>query len=222
MTAEHFAFTKAQSYESAPPDHPLFLLLADIAARHGVPIDLHMEAVPRPIPLSNGLSSPPNPIALQENIEGFERLLDHNRNAKIVWSHVGWDNTGYRTADLCRRLLKAHRNLYMSIKVDPEAMGQTPLFAEDPDTEIMPPLATARIAPAWLKLFEDFPDQFVIGSDQHYGADADLANGPQRWQAAVLLLNQLPDKVRRKIATENALRIYPLAGSPAPPKNAKK
>src|SRR5579872_7237778 len=92
MTAEHFAFTSAQSYESAPPDHPLFLLLADIAAQHGVPVDLHMEAVPRPIPLSNGLSSPPNPIAIQENIREFETLLDHNRNAKIVWSHVGWDN----------------------------------------------------------------------------------------------------------------------------------
>ncbi len=63
---------------------------------------------------------------------------------------MGWDNTGYRTADLCRRLPAAHRNLYMSIKVDPEAMGKRLLFAEDPDTEIVPPLATAKIAPAWL------------------------------------------------------------------------
>jgi predicted TIM-barrel fold metal-dependent hydrolase len=202
MTAEHFAFTPAQSYESAPPDHPLFLLLADIAARHGVPIDFHMEAVPFRIPPTGGLISPPNPLVLEANIADFERLLDHNRNAKIVWAHAGWDNTGYRTADLCRRLLKAHRNLYMSIKIDPLAMGKTPLVEGAPG---------GKIAPEWLKLFEDFPDRFVIGSDQHYGADTDLAKGPQRWQAAVLLLNQLPENLRRKMAMENAVRIYPLS-----------
>jgi hypothetical protein len=44
MAAEHLSFFSEHPYESAPPDHPLFLLLADIAARLGVPIDLHMEA----------------------------------------------------------------------------------------------------------------------------------------------------------------------------------
>ncbi len=29
-----------------PPDHPLFLVLAEVAAKYGIPIDLHMEAVP--------------------------------------------------------------------------------------------------------------------------------------------------------------------------------
>ena len=34
------------SYENVPADHPLFLLLADIAAENDVPIDLHFDMVP--------------------------------------------------------------------------------------------------------------------------------------------------------------------------------
>jgi len=44
----------------------------------------------------------------------------------------------------------------------------------------------------------DFPDRFIIGSDQHYPSEG-LG---QRWQTVVLLFNQLPADVRRKIGTE--------------------
>src|SRR5207248_7902490 len=87
MTAEHF--DGATPYQYAPPDHPLFLLLADVAAQHSVPISLHMEAVVRNMPLPSGLKSPPNPPQLHENITAFERLLNHNRRAIIVWAHAG-------------------------------------------------------------------------------------------------------------------------------------
>ena len=195
MTAEHFA--GATPYQYAPPDHPLFLLLADVAAQHGVVIDLHMEAVPAAMELPSDLKSPPNPSELHDNIAAFERLLAHNPRANIVWAHAGSDNTGYRTPDLCRRLLQAHANLYMQIKVDPVSPGKNyPLDA-----------ASGRIEPEWLQLFQEFPDRFVIGTDQHYPMPA---AGPQRWQAAVLLLNQLPGDLRRKIGTENAVRIYRL------------
>jgi len=195
VTAEHLSFLPGQVYESAPPDHPLFLLLADIAADHGVPIDLHSEVVPQAMPLPLELKSPPNPSKLQENLAAFERLLDHNPRAKIIWAHAGSDNTGYRTTDLCRQLLKAHPNLYMEIKIDPLSLGKNP------------PIANGKIKPEWLKLFKDFPDRFVIGTDQHY-ASGRLMTGPQRWKMAALLLNQLPRDLRRKIGAENALRIF--------------
>jgi predicted TIM-barrel fold metal-dependent hydrolase len=195
VTAEHLSFLPGQVYESAPPDHPLFLLLADIAADHGVPIDLHSEVVPQAMPLPFELKSPPNPPKLQENLGAFERLLDHNPRAKIVWAHAGSDNTGYRTIDLCRQLLKAHSNLYMEIKIDPLSLGKNPL------------IANGEIKPKWLKLFKDFPDRFVIGTDQHYASGRPMI-GPQRWKMAVLLLNQLPGDLRRKIGAENALRIF--------------
>ena len=106
MAAEHFP--SSTPYEYAPPDHPLFLLLADIAAQHDVPISIHMEAVLRDMDLPAPLKSPPNPPRLHANIAAFERLLSHNPRAKIVWAHLGWDNTGYRTPELMRKLLTTY------------------------------------------------------------------------------------------------------------------
>lgn len=190
MAAEHFA--GATPYQYAPPDHPLFLLLAEIAAEHDVPIDLHMEAVPHAMPLPPNLKSPPNPPRLHENISALERLLAHNPRAKIIWAHLGSDGTGFRTADLCRRLIERHSNLYMEIKLDPLAPGKNFLLKGD------------KIKPEWLKLFEGFPDRFIIGSDQHYPQPT----GPQRWQTDVTLLNQLPPALRKRIGTENVAHIY--------------
>jgi predicted TIM-barrel fold metal-dependent hydrolase len=198
VTAEHLSFLPGQAYEYAPPDHPLFLLLADIAAEHGVPIDIHSDVVPQAMPLPVDLRSPPNPPQLHENVAAFVRLLDHNPRAKILWAHAGSDNTGYRTPDFCRRLLQAHSNLYMEVKIDPLSLGKDP------------PIADGKIKPEWLKLFRDFPDRFVIGTDQHYASGRPMT-GPQRWKMAVLFLNQLPSDLRQKIGAENALRIFPIA-----------
>ena len=195
MSSEHLSLSPGQVYETAPPDHPLLLLLADIAAQHDVPIDLHLDVVPQTMALPLGIASPPNPAHLQENLTAFERLLAHNPRAKILWAHAGSDAIGARTPDLCRRLLRAHPNLYMEIKIDPLLLGKNP------------PLDAGKIKPEWLQLFTDFPDRFVIGSDQHYGSARSMT-GPQRWQSAVLLLNQLPPDLRRKIATENARRLF--------------
>jgi len=196
MAAEHFP--SSTPYQYAPPDHPLFLLLADIAAEHNLPIDLHMDAVPTDMAVPSDLKSPPNPPRLHANIAAFERLLAHNPRAKIVWAHAGWDNTGYRTAELCRTLLKAHPNLYMEIKVDPLAIGKnSPLVGG----------ASGAIKPEWLALFRDFPDRFVMGTDQHY---PEPKQGPQRWQADILLFNQLPAALREKIGVSNPIRIYSL------------
>jgi len=197
MTAEHFE--GATAYQYAPPDHPLFLLLADIAAEHGVPIDLHMEAVPRGMLLPAGFKSPPNPPQLHANIAAFEHLLEHNPRAHIIWAHAGSDNTSYRTPELCRSLLAAHSNLYMEIKIDPANPGKNSLLSNE---------VSGPIDPDWLLLLNDFPDRFVIGTDQHY---PEPAKGPQRWEPVVLLVNQLPIELQKKIGMENATRLYSTA-----------
>ena len=195
LTTEHLSVPSSPlpEYEYAPADHPLLLLLADIAAQHGVPIDLHIEAVPQTMPIPAGLK-PPNPPQLHENIAPLERLLKHNRGAKIIWAHAGSDNTGYRTPDLCRQLLQSNPNLYMEIKADPASPGKNY------------PLADGKIQPDWLKLFQDFPDRFIIGSDQHYGPV--LPATLPRAQTTVLLLNQLPPGLREKIGMQNAMHIF--------------
>ena len=87
------------------------MLLADIAAENNIPIDLHMEAVPKdiPTPVSMLKASSRNPDILKANIQGLGRLLVHNRMAKIVWQHIGWDNIGYMTIELLTDLLKQHQ-----------------------------------------------------------------------------------------------------------------
>lgn len=191
MTAEHFA--GGTPYQSVPPDHPLFLLLARIAARTEKPIVLHLEAVPEDMALPSGLESPPNPPRLHENIRAFERLLSHDRRAKIVWAHLGTDGTGARTPSLCRRLLAAHPNLFMEIKTS--GSGKNAI------------LENGKVSAEWLRLFRDFPDRFLIGSDQHYPD-----HGPQpRWQGPVTVLNQLPNDLQRAIGRDNAMKIYGLA-----------
>jgi len=195
LSIEHLSLPQSpvKDYEYAPADSPLMLLLADIAAEHNVPIDLHMEALPETIP-TPAEYGPPNPKELHGNIAALEKLLAHNRRMKLIWAHAGSDNIGFRTPEMSRRLLAAHPNLYMEIKFDPGFPGKDP------------PIVDGKLKPEWLKLYTDFPDRFIIGSDQHFDppATAPLARAQQN----ALLLSQLPPAVRSKIATENALRLY--------------
>ncbi len=196
LAAEHFSSRIGNHpYESAPPDHPLFLALADIAAQYNMPIELHMEAVPRdmPFPKAN-IAGPPNPASIVANIAAFERLLDHNPRARIVWVHAGWDLTGERTVPLMRTLLEKHPNLYMSVK---SGNGETPATA--------PFLPGGGLKPGWLAMLEAFPDRFVVGSDQFY-------DDPQivRTYRARAFVNALPSEIARRIAYENVKYIYRL------------
>ena len=188
-------------YMPAPPDHPLFFLLADLAARHGLPIDLHMEALPDDGWMPS-LGSPRdrrvqrenrNPTNFSANLPAFERLLAHEPKAKIIWAHAGWDNTGERTVELMRRLLAAHINLYMSIKFDSRTPGKTPIMNGD------------RIRADWLQLLRDFPDRFVIGSDQFYDEDPGI-----RINRVRPFIDALPPPLAALIGRENAIRIYRL------------
>ena len=190
MAAEHFA--GSTGYEYAPPDHPLYLLLADIAAEHGIPIDIHMEVVPHVMALPPHLKSPPNAAQIHENLAAFGRLLSHNPRAKILWAHLGTDNTGFRTPELSRQMLRANPNLYMEIKFDPKAPAKNPVWVD------------GVVKPEWLRLFREFPDRIVLGSDQHYSGHDE----PGRWQSDVLILNQLPPDLRMKIGSGNAQSIF--------------
>jgi predicted TIM-barrel fold metal-dependent hydrolase len=198
LTAEHLSFRQDHPYESAPPDHPLLLRLAEIAARHNMPIDLHMEAVASDMAIPGHVFSPNNPTTLRSNITAFERLLAHNRNAVIVWAHAGWDNTGGRTVSLIRSLVEKHPNLYMSVKVDRQSLSENR------------PVAAGKIRPEWIDLVRSFPSRFMIGADEHFGVSEQTSRGVGRAKAARLFLDQLPEDLALKVGYENALRIYRL------------
>ena len=89
---------------TVPGDHPWMFVMSDVAAKYGVPIDVHMEAT-------------------DETVVGLERLLAHNRNTTIIWDHAGWGNTGTATPDLMRKLLSENQNLCTSIKFRQDMAG---------------------------------------------------------------------------------------------------
>ncbi len=196
LAAEHFSNRQGRHpYESVPADHKLLLALADIAARYGMPIELHMEAVPRDMAFpSAARPGPPNPPRLTANIAAFERLLDHNTLARIVWLHAGWDLTGERSVTLMRTLLARHKNLYMSIKSDNAGALATSPF-----------LADAMLKPEWVEMLRAFPSRFVIGSDQFFDQE------PQRIRRARRFVDALPPDLARLVASENIRQIYRLA-----------
>lgn len=203
MTAMHLSHFSGHPYEEVAADHPLFLLLADLAAKHDVPIDLHVECVVKDIALPSKFASPPNPKTLRATLPALERLLSHNRRARIVWAHCGSDFTGHWTPQLSRALLAKHPNLFMSLRVNPPGLAVTS------------PFDGRELKPDWAALFKEFPDRFVIGSDVFYSPPS--ATGQQIKmppQASLMplkgLLAQLPADVARKIGWENAAKIYKL------------
>jgi len=207
VTAHHVSLSPSHSYESVPADHPLLLLLADIAAEHDMPIDLHFDPVPHDVDKPFHLTSPKNPPVLKENLGGLERLLAHNRRARIVWAHAGADPVGYFSPALARRMLEGHANLFFSIRPT----------LNRPDAMVQP---RGPISAAWIDLLHAFPDRFVIGSDtfvvpsRYTGPEAPrifASRSPVQMNGIRRLLAHLPADLARRIGFENAERIYRLA-----------
>ncbi len=197
ISPEHFSLRKGHPYESFAPDHPYLLLLADISAEYGVPIEIHMEAIPQDMNTPDHLKGTSTPGRLKANIQAFENLLDHNLKAIIVWSHVGWDNTGHRTPELCSSLFEKHPNLYMNIKMGKDSIQTNTLFDRD-----------KMVRSQWLEFFIRYSDRIMFSSDQFYGLNED--GNPKRIEASLDFVKQLPNDIINKVTHENAQRIYGL------------
>lgn len=78
-----------------PADSPLMLKMYDLAAKYGVPINLHVD---------------------NEHSDELERALSHNRSVIIVWAHCGYSDPFH-----IRSMMDKHPNLYgdLSIILDP-------------------------------------------------------------------------------------------------------
>lgn len=204
MATMHFSLGEGHDFIAADPDHELYKALVDVAAERDVPIDIHHQVVPADMPFPTLVTggSPANPAALTANMDRFRNLLEYARskNVKIVWAHVGWDNTGYWTASLCDELLGQYDNLYMNIKVSPR----------DSLTENRVVESTGEVKPEWLALFEKYPDRFMIGSDQFFVSPRIKGKFPPSMDETWSIVDQLPDDLKGKIGRENAVSVFKL------------
>jgi len=202
ITAHHVSYFPQHPYETVTADHPLLRLLADIAQRYDVPIDLHLDPIPQDMPTPPRLAerSSANPRVLAANIDGFERLLGHNRGARIVWAHAGRDTLGTWTVALTRRLLERHPNLFLSLSMHPP-------FGVVAENSLLD--AAGQANPAWVDLLRDFPDRAVVGSDFfHQATGRDASTLPPPTAAVRRFINALPAELARKVAHGNAMQLY--------------
>jgi hypothetical protein len=205
LAVTHFSMVRGQQLMDVPADHPLLLMLSDIAARHDVVIDIHFDPVAADIPRPSHMTDA-NPPVLKRNLDAFERFLAHNRDTKISWAHAGSDRLSFWTARFTRDMLARHRNLYMSLRMFASRSG------------LNHPLTDDGIAADWMTTFEQFPDRFFIGGDQFFlppvlskndGPGAIFARQSQNTRDRVnRFLGYLPPKIARMIAFENARRVY--------------
>ncbi|MDZ4385088.1 MAG: amidohydrolase family protein [Candidatus Moranbacteria bacterium] len=192
-----------------PGDHPWMFIMSDIAAKYDLPIDVHMDVA-----------------TANEGIAGLEKLLDHNKNTKIIWSHTAWSRTNYKSGsiELMRRLFEKHPNLYSSVKIQTETafmdggvgMKQQPQKGTGRGTKQLssgnggtkpPPQQglTSGINLEWLALFKEYPERFMMGSDIKPG---ERPNEFAYIKAHRKFLEQLPAEILKQIERNNAKEIF--------------
>ncbi|MEX2127732.1 MAG: hypothetical protein WD871_05760 [Xanthobacteraceae bacterium] len=217
IAALHFSLVPQHAFEEVPMDHPLLYALLEVAGTRQAVIDLHMDPVLKDATRTPAnLKVPPNPPTLKGNIPGFEKLLAHERNARIVWAHGGSDFTGNMTPALIGRLMDAHPNLYMSLRpVPPGASAANAFNLRFYNLMVSP----KGIEAGWLALLKRHPNRFVMGADAFILSSSVLPEGPLaalgrgnegRFTAAHRLLSLLPADLAQKIAVDNAVRLYKL------------
>lgn len=172
---------KAARDITIPGDHPWLLALTDIAAKYGLPIDIHIE------PSS-------------DTLPGFEKLIAHNPEAKIIFDHAGWYNTGEGTASLFSTLMSKYSNLYASIKI------RKPASADQAKTAILQ--ADGQINEDWMNVFKEYPERFMIGSDVKFGLPSEEGDVEKCYALTRKFLGKLPPDLSKKIMSENAKLLF--------------
>ena len=114
--------------------------------------------------------------ARDETVAELECLVGSDRRGILLWAHAGGASPA-----LLRRLMKAYPNLY---------------------AELSGRLSAVRRVPDWRILLEEYPDRFVIGTDEF-----DLAGFVHAIGSWRKILDQLSAPTARKIAHENAERL---------------
>lgn len=195
-------------YQNIPANHPLLLLLADVAAERGLPIDVHCDLVPEDMPLPEKLrANSANPDILPENLAALKQFLGYNPKTRIVWSHVGFEPLLTRNPETVRALLKKFPNLYMSFRLNHGKSDPAAAIGSD-----------GEVKKSWKQLIGDFPDRFMLGSDAFYDPNGTIYRGSSEEGMNNLrrLIDALPEPVRDAVAYQNADRVYRLAKHPSP------
>jgi hypothetical protein len=117
--------------------------------------------------------------------QALELLFAPDRNAKVIWAHTGFSTPPARVAELFEKY--------------PRLMGELSYRGGITD-------GAGRLTPEWKDLFTRHADRFLLGSDtwisERWLQYDNIINDYRSWLA------QLPEEQARRIAYENAERLF--------------
>jgi hypothetical protein len=137
-----------------PVDAEAMRVVFETASATGLPFLLHHEAEDAMLP-------------------ELERMLAKYPKAKVIWCHAGRNRNNltwkkFRTPAGARELLLKYPNLYFDLVQSKPGSRYRGTGAEE-GVMYNVTIAGVTLDPEWKKLFEAFPDRFVIGSDINTG-----------------------------------------------------
>jgi len=143
------------------------------------------------------------PINIHCSADGWQemdRLLRAHPQTVVIWAHAG----SYLSPSVIGDFLRDYPNLYfdLSMKHPPWTSQRSSRY---------PILPGEVIDEGWRRLFESYPDRFLVGFD--FGQQGNPLNTPQSMAKQVgeffrTMLAQLSSTTARKIAYENAEKVY--------------
>jgi predicted TIM-barrel fold metal-dependent hydrolase len=188
--ARHYQSSTNNRNVHMPVDSEAMQVVFELSSETGMPFLLHHEAEDALIP-------------------ELERMLAKYPKAKVIWCHVGRNRNPvtwkqFTKADGVRDLIKKYPNLYFDlVQSNPGSKYHGTGYVD----AIMYDISNWGIAldPEWKKLFEEFPDRFVIGSDINTGRFDNYDRVMDTFRTIVL--KDLSKTTAKKIAFKNAWRF---------------
>jgi predicted TIM-barrel fold metal-dependent hydrolase len=188
--ARHYISSTNNRDVHMPVDAEAMQVVFEAASATGLPFLLHHEAEDAMLP-------------------ELERMLAKYPKAKVIWCHVGrnrnnWTWKKFRTPGGARELLMKYPNLYFDLVQSKPGSRYRGTGAEEGVMYNVTILGVS-LDPDWKKLFEEFPDRFVIGSDINTGRIDQYNRVMETFRDIVLV--SLKKEVAEGIAFKNAWRL---------------
>ena len=175
----------ALTYGEAPHvNHPAFLEIFDLAAEYDLPVLVH-----------HNITAQGSEEVLY--LDELKEALAHNRDCRIIWAHAGISRRVeiQNLTKIVRDMLKKNRNLWVDISwlvYDYYVLDNFPNHYADNDT------------PAdWVRLIEDYPDRFMLGTDVVGRWDKYV----QEIRKYDVLLEKLTPDTAEKLCRDNILAV---------------